>query len=185
MARSARPSNVTSLPISSELPAHGLEQQVDIDRLQRLIVIEVAKERERAVHHALHLIQLLAEARLQRRVIDLGLHLKPQPRQGCLEVMGHGREHARAAVEISVQAVLHGVEGARRAAQLPGALLRQLRLQDAAPEVVRRRAQAATTGRVMLRATTYSAMTSTTTSRIRLSMRLGGSGVPGETRVTR
>ena len=67
-----------------------------------------------------------ADARLQRRVIQR-LDLQPQPRQRRLQVVRHRGQHARAAVEVAVQAVLHGVEGARRIAQLARAALGQLR----------------------------------------------------------
>src|SRR5690242_5173796 len=67
-----------------ELAPYRLEQQVDVDRLQRLLIVETSKERQRPPYHALHLVELSAEARLQRRVFDLCLDLQPQPRQGRL-----------------------------------------------------------------------------------------------------
>src|SRR5690348_10978953 len=76
----------------NELSTHRLEQQTDIDRLQCLLVIEAAKERQRAAHHALHFIELLAKPRLQGRIVDLRLDLEPQPRERRLEVMRHGRQ---------------------------------------------------------------------------------------------
>ena len=60
------------------------------------------------------------------------------------QVVRHRRQHARAAVEIAQQSILHRVECARRLADLAHALLCQRRMPDAAADGVGRHARAST-----------------------------------------
>ena len=160
------------------------QQRVDVERHRRFAVIESAEQRQRLAHHALHLIELVPDARLQRRVLQR-LHLQPQPRERRLQVVRHRRQHARAAVEVAPQSVLHGVEGARRIAQLARAAPRSAAPVGSGGRRCPPRAPGADSGRVMLRATRYSTTTRISTSSMRLTSRLRGSGAPPAMRVRR
>ncbi len=62
------------------------EHFIDVDGREGLVVIQASEQGERAVHHALHLIELPPELHLRGGVIQ-HLHLQPQTRQRSLEIM--------------------------------------------------------------------------------------------------
>ena len=85
---------MSGLPLNRDIRAHfpkfifnRLDQRVDIDRCQRLVVIEAPEKPERSTDHALHLVELLPEARLDGRIIQSRLDLQPQARERSLQVV--------------------------------------------------------------------------------------------------
>ena len=113
-------------PHVGELLAHLVEQRVQVEGGRRLAVLDAAEQRQRLADHGLHLVELAADALLHGRIVEC-LDLQPQPRQRGLQVMRHRGQHPGATVEVAPQAVLHGVEGACRLAQLARTALAQLR----------------------------------------------------------
>ncbi len=100
-------------------------------------MIHAAEQVQRARDHALHLVEIGVEALAHRRIVErFGAQLEPRERRA--QIVRHRRQHARAAVEIAMQPLLHGVERACRFAQLARARLAQ-RHTRAAPDGFGRR----------------------------------------------
>ncbi len=108
------------LDLRAELRVLALQlrdQGADVDGLQRLIVVHAAEQVQRTRDHALHLVEIGVEPLAQRRVVErFGAQL--QARQRRAQIVRHRRQHARAAIEIPMQTLLHRVERARGLAQL-------------------------------------------------------------------
>ena len=101
-----------------------LEQQVEVDRLDVLVDIGVFHALQRALHQQFQLVQVAPELLLQALVLE---EFYPQAQAGDrrAQVMGDGAEQLPALVQVAVDALVHGVEGARHLHQFAGAALLQ------------------------------------------------------------
>ena len=129
--------------LAADLPqvlAHPLDQRREVDLARGLARRLVAREGERRLDHALHLVEGGEEA-LPGLVLLDQLGPQPQRRDRRPEVVAEGSQQAGAVVDEAAQPRLHGVEGPRRPPQLVRAPLRQRLDRLAAAEPVRRQRQ--------------------------------------------
>ncbi len=119
-----------------EVGLQRCQQRVEIHGVERLFVVQVAEQAERALDHLRHLIEVRGETDAQVVVLD-GLGAQAQARERGAQIVRHRREHARAAFEIAAQPLLHDVERARRLAQFARAFLGERRVVCAAAHGVR------------------------------------------------
>lgn len=117
-----------------------LEQQVEVDRLDVLVDIGVLHALQRALHQQFQLVQVAPELLLQALVLE---EFYPQAQAGDrrAQVVGDGAEQLPALVQVAVDALMHGVEGARHLHQFAGAALLQRCRRTAQGQVAAARAR--------------------------------------------
>ena len=97
---------------------HGLDQRLDVAEDGPLLAVLFAQVPQGAIEQLDHVVHVLADPGVQARIVDV-LDAQLHPRQGRAQVMGDGREHAPALLELFEQVLVHAIERPCGLAGLP------------------------------------------------------------------